>query len=220
MYFRASWRKPFLAEITRDESFRVGPVDRVTVPMMHEHSYAKDYDYFGDDTLQVLEVSCAGGQYALDVLLPRRWDGLPDLEASLRPQALESWIMGMKAPEEIDIALPKFLISSRVSLKEALAKLGVRLAFEEVADFSGVNGKSNDLFLADVIHAATIDLNEKGIEAAAALEYLVPDAFGDVPVSFHADHPFVFLVRDRRSGCILFLGRLVDPAQPTFGDRP
>jgi len=59
-------------------------------------------------------------------------------------------------------------------------------------------------------------VNEKGIEAAAAVDSISPDAFGNEPVSFHADHPFVFLVRDNRTGCTLFLGRLADPAQSTL----
>jgi serpin B len=131
----------------------------------------------------------------------------------LRTDLLETWIKEKHAPEDIDIMLPRFRFNKRFSLKEALAGLGVRQAFTETADFSGINGKSHDLFLGDVVHAATIDVNEKGIEAAAAVDSISADAFGDEPVSFHADHPFVFLVRDNRTGCILFLGRVADPGQ-------
>jgi serpin B len=213
LYLRASWQRPFLEQSTRNESFRVGQFRWVAVSTMHEHSYVKQFDYFGNETLQALELSCAGGDHAMVILLPRRWNGLAELEMSLGPKPLDSWIKGMRAPEEIDITLPRFLLSGQVSLTESLAKLGMRLAFEGIADFSGINGKSHDLFLSDVLHAATIDVNGKGIEAAATVGYISPDAFGDEPVSFHADHPFVFLIRDKRTGCILFLGRLADPSR-------
>jgi serpin B len=119
----------------------------------------------------------------------------------------------------MDIQVPKFRFNTRFSLKDALARLGVRQAFDVGrADFSGINGKTSDLFLCDILQAAMIDVHEKGIEAAAAVEYISADSYGGEPVTFHADHPFVFVVRDNRTGCILFLGRLVDPAPSAGAD--
>lgn len=216
LYLRATWQKPFLEQSTRDELFRVGRIEQVRVPMMHEHSYAADFDYWENGTLQALEIASAGGDCRILILLPKASDGLDCVERSLRPELLDSWIKKKHAPEEIDIQLPRFRFNSRFSLKESLAELGICQAFESTADFSGINGKSNDLFIQDIVHAATIDVNERGIEAAAAVEYISPDSIGAEPVSFHADHPFVFLVRDNRTGCVLFLGRLADPT-PSAG---
>jgi serpin B len=211
LYVRASWRKPFWEGGTRNEQFRIGPNESVAVPMMHEHSYVKDFNYWTDDLLQMLEVTSAGGECSFIVLLPRTWNGLDALEESMTLDRLESCIKEKYAPEEMDVKLPRFAVTARLSLKDALAGLGVRRAFEPSADFSGINGKQNDLFVWDVLHAATVDVNERGIEAAAAVDFVTPDAFGDEPVSFHADQPFVFLVRDNRTGCILILGRLANP---------
>jgi serpin B len=211
LYFRASWRNPFLKESTRDGSFRVGPNRSVTIPMMHEHSYAEDFGYAENDAWQMLRIACAADEFSMIVLLPKRWNGLNNVEESLAPQTLESWIKMLRVPEEIDVELPKFTIAARMSIKNVLSRLGMPGAFTDSADFSGINGKANDLCLSDAIHATFIDVNETGIEAAAALGYISPDSFGGEPPSFHADHPFLFLVRDNRSGCILFLGRVVDP---------
>jgi serpin B len=219
LYLRASWRSPFQEESTQDEVFRVGRTEGVRVPMMHEHSYDKDFDYWEDATSQILEISTNGGEYGLLIWLPRDWDGLDRLERSLQPELLETCLKAKRAPAEIDVQLPRFRFDSRFSLKETLAGLGMRQAFDgRRADFSGINGKSNDLFLSDVVHAATIDVNEKGLEAAAAVELISSDSFGDEPVSFHADHPFVFVVRDNRTGCILFLGRLANPSPSAGAD--
>jgi serpin B len=215
LYLRATWRTPFLEEGTQDQPFRISRTEAKQVPMMQMHTYTKEFAYWEDGTMQILEMSSAGGDCGFLILLPKTWDGLVRLERSLKPELIEIFLKDKREPEELDIRVPRFRFASRFSLKQALAGLGIRRVFDRAtADFSGINGQSNDLFLYDVVHADMIDVDEKGLEAAAAVEFISADAFGDEPVSFHADHPFVFLVRDNRTGCILFLGRLTDPAPP------
>jgi serpin B len=92
--------------------------------------------------------------------------------------------------------------------------LGMTLAFlSDEADFSGMDGKQ-DLFISAVLHKAFVDVNEEGTEAAAATGIVVGATAVLIPKEppvFRADHPFVFLIRDNRTGSILFLGRLVNP---------
>jgi serpin B len=85
-------------------------------------------------------------------------------------------------------------------------------AFGGDADFSGMNGK-RDLFISAVVHKAFVDVNEEGTEAAASTAVVMSRSSARLePVaSFRADHPFVFLIRDRRTGSILFLGRVMNP---------
>jgi serpin B len=176
------------------------------------YSYTSGFAYWEDRTTQILEMASGDNDCGFLILLPKAWDGLDRLEKLLKPEVIETFVKAKRVPEEMDIQVPKFRFNNRFSLKDALARLGVRRAFDgRRADFSGINGKRNDLFLCDIFHAATIDVDEKGIEAAAAVEYISADSFGGESVSFHADHPFVFVVRDNRTGCILFLGRLADP---------
>jgi serpin B len=94
------------------------------------------------------------------------------------------------------------------------SSLGMSLAFSDQADFSGISTeKEQKLF--DVVHQAFVDVNEEGTEAAAATGHIGGDAPGPVPrtVIFRADHPFLFLIKDQRTGAILFLGRVVDPKE-------
>ena len=184
---------------------------------MNDHSHSIVHGYYDGGSFQALELPCgSGGELAMVVLLPRENDGLAELETALTPEALDSWWPRFRRPEEIIIALPKYRIHADLALKRLLTELGMPLAFGGQADFSGINGKSRDLFLSAARHATFLDVHEEGIEAAAAMDALSPDAYGEEPPTFRADHPFVFLIRDTRSGCILFLGRVVNPLNQTY----
>ena len=111
------------------------------------------------------------------------------------------------------MALPRFKVEAGFELQKVLAAMGMPLAFVPEADFSGINGRQYDLFILAVIHKAFVDVNEEGTEAAAATAVLMGrgGALHEPAIVFRADHPFLILIRDKRSGCILFLGRVVDP---------
>jgi serpin B len=122
---------------------------------------------------------------------------------------------------EVKLFLPRFETTwGTVNTRDQLAALGMPLAFSpSQADFSGINGRQppaeNSLFISDVFHKAFVEVNEEGTEAAAGTSLHMtlgasPSNPPPVPI-FRADHPFVFAIRDRMSGAILFLGRIVDP---------
>jgi len=117
---------------------------------------------------------------------------------------------------KVQIWLPKFKTTSEFSLAETLRSLGMTLAFSEQADLSGISA-AEDLYVSAVIHKSYIDVNELGTEAAAATAVAVGAAVEvgkpEEPVVFRADHPFVYLIRDHRTGSILFLGRLLEPGK-------
>ncbi len=107
--------------------------------------------------------------------------------------------------------MPRFEFESESRLSEALKKLGMPVAFTGAADFSGMSSQA-DLLIQDVLHKAFVSVDEEGTEAAAAtavvigLESLPPTA------TMTIDRPFIFLIRDRQTATILFLGRVTDPA--------
>jgi serpin B len=113
--------------------------------------------------------------------------------------------------ELVEIAVPRFKLTSRFSLKETLEGLGMARAFERHADnFLGITDETPQ-WLIDVVHKAYVDVNEQGTEAAAATAVGMAGGIPPEPPKFIADHPFVFLIRDNLSGAILFFGRVVDP---------
>jgi len=127
----------------------------------------------------------------------------------------EEWATALKREREVIVTLPKFKITSDFDLEKELPKLGMTDIFVAgKADLSGMNGGRN-LFVSNVIHKAFVEVNEEGTEAAAATVIVVRPTSIQVnpeptPV-FRADHPFLFVIRDNRSGAVLFVGRVVDP---------
>jgi serpin B len=114
---------------------------------------------------------------------------------------------------EVRLSLPRFSSELKMNLRNELSQMGMDLAFGRDADFSGMTGEKN-LYIDEVIHKAFIEVSESGTEAAAATGAIISlkSAYRDEPVQFNADHPFLYFIRDRRTGCIIFLGRLVRPA--------
>jgi serpin B len=148
------------------------------------------------------------------VLLPRRRDGLADLEKALTADRLAAWLGKLRA-QKVEVSLPRFKLTGEFSLGDTLAALGMKRAFVSgAADFGGMDGGREALFITAVRHRAFVEVNEEGTEAAAAtgvaVGWLSAGPPSAVPV-FRADHPFVFAIRDVRTGVLLFLGRVARP---------
>jgi len=212
IYFKGTWAKQFDANETREEEFRVGPGKTVTVPMMQRTGGDAAYPYAETETLQVLEMPYAhesGNGLAMLVLLPKE-DSLTAAEEALDAERLAGLRESLIA-QNVRISFPKFTFDVGYSLPPALAAMGMPTAFaDDAADLSGMDG-TKDLFITGVFHTAFIDVNEEGTEAAAATGVIA--GRGVTPV-FRADHPFVFLIVEKDSGAILFMGRVVNPESP------
>jgi serpin B len=212
IYFKGNWVHKFKPEATRDAPFHVSPEITVTAPLMHQTD-AFGYAEFPD--LQVLELPYTGNDVSMVVLLPRDADGLGKLEEQLTAPKLTAWTTNLER-QQVQVFLPKFKATSEFSLGSKLAQMGMPDAFSPKADFSGMDGTHN-LFISDVIHKAYVDVDEQGTEAAAATGVVMTRAAMFRPVQpipvFRADHSFLFLIRDNRTGSILFLGRVLDPKQ-------
>ncbi len=205
VYFLGDWASPFEAFATRPEAFRTPAGAPVQVPTMHQTGR---FGYRKGDGYQVLELGYKGGDLSMLIVLPDAVDGLAGLESKLDPKLFEAGPM-----QRVAVSLPKFKAESEFDLSKVLAELGLSLLFTDDADLSGMDGR-RDLAVSAVIHKAYVDVNEKGTEAAAAtaIGIRATSAFmPDKPVEFKADHPFLFAIKDRRNGQILFLGRLSKP---------
>jgi serpin B len=214
IYFKGRWSSPFKPSQTAPAPFFVAAEKKVEVPLMHIQDR---FRYAENPDCQLLELSYAsdnGPGLSMMVLLPRKIDGLPQLEKLLNAATLNRW-RESAAFEKVNVFLPKFKLTSEFQLGPTLVALGMPRPFTAAADFSGLDG-AKDLFISAVIHKAYVDVNESGTEAAAATGVMVGmNAVmrpRPVPV-FRADHPFIFLICDEHSGSILFLGRTENPAE-------
>ena len=180
--------------------------------MMHQ---TRRFGYGESDELQVLALPYLGNM-AMLILLPKKTDGLAELEKSLSGENLKKWTTTLK-PRLVKVSLPRFKMTAEFSLRDVLMSMGMKLPFSERADFTGMSTEE-PLSISAVIHKAFVDVNEEGTEAAAATAVTIALAMAvepkpEEPVEFRADHPFVFLLRDHQTGSILFMGRLANPKE-------
>jgi serpin B len=217
VYFKGRWSDPFSASATRDGDFFTGAETRVPARLMRQITHAR---YVEADGVQAAEFDYDGGEFALAVLLPRQRTGLEALERTLISDAdLNLWLRRLTDAERqrLDVTLPKVEIESEYDLAETLMSLGLRVAFTDRADFSGVT-EAERLAISQVIHKTFLAIDEEGTEAAAvtAIDMVATAApMGPPPpppIEFKADHPFFLVLHHRRSGVRLFLGRIVTTA--------
>ncbi len=215
IYFLGSWATPFVVESTADLPFLVKGKKRVPVPTMSQVEYHR----FGEvDGARLLELAYKDSPLAMTLVLPNKADGLPALEKALNSETLQEWLTAL-SPEKVSVHLPRFeLKDARLPLVDSLKALGMKLVFSRGdADFrtmANPPAKADRLFISAAFHEAFVKVDESGTEAAAATAVVMARAGGapTPPKEFHADHPFLFLIRDTESGAILFLGRVVDPS--------
>lgn len=207
IYFKGQWAHMFRAAATQAEDFHLDDGKTVKVPMMAQQSR---FSYAHMDGMAVVELPYKDNDLSLIAILP---DGdLKPLLAGLTPERIEAARKALR-PAQVSLYLPKFHFETRYLLEDMLRGLGMPDAFDEAkADFSGMTG-NKDLYIGHVIHQAFIDVNEEGSEAAAATAVVMEgkSVHIDIPETFHADRPFLFIIVHKATGSILFLGRVANP---------
>lgn len=211
IYFKGTWLEQFDKQATQEQEFTKLNGDKVRTPLMHK-SMTKDCLYAEISDFQALDIPYTGQRLSMLVLLPRKHDGLPALERRLTPAELASVIHSLKAISRVQVYLPRFRIATDTyPLNGPLQALGIRDAFSAAADFSGMHTGPEKLYIDKVLHKAFVEVNEEGTEAAAATAVIMAARSAGSYVIFRADRPFLFLIRDRATGSILFVGRVIDP---------
>lgn len=216
VYFNEKWQHAFETSVTLDQPFHLESGGTVHVPLMQQNARCQYTQRAG---YQAVDLDYRGSDLSMLVLLPDRRDGLRDLETTITSQVLRDCVKGFNT-REVTLYLPRFQISwGTVNITDQLIALGMPLAFSRSsADFSGINGcqapDEGSLVLSAVFHKAFVEVNEEGtqVAAAAAAGMTLGGPF-EPPPTFRADHPFLFAIRDRWSGAILFLGRVTNPSR-------
>ncbi|XP_066945267.1 uncharacterized protein [Macrobrachium rosenbergii] len=221
VYFKGFWKREFTKSSTQKRDFSVAPSNTVSVDMM---SQVADFSYGESSQLgaRVLELPYAGSNLSMILLLPNaNGNGARSLASVVKK--LSSAVLrdaisaGKLQSRSVDVLLPKFKFRGELSenLVTALKKMGIVDIFDgSRADLSQFSSK-NKLAVSDIIHKAYVDVNEEGTEAAAATAlFIVPDIAlmkPPKPVEFHCNKPFVFMVFDRLTNNVLFIGDIKNP---------
>jgi serpin B len=209
IYFKGQWKDKFRKESTTEQPFFTSADASIPVPMMHQGG---KYRYYQDENLKLVEMPYAGDRLAMTLILPLEQHALArQVEARLTEENLNRWINAADMKKG-DIAVPRFEFETKYELTPTLEALGMRLAFTDAADFSGIT-TAEPLKISFVVHKAFIKVDEEGSEAAAATGVGMKLAAAPIEdrFTFRADQPFVFMIRDTKTGSVLFLGRFANP---------
>ncbi|MEE9461258.1 MAG: serpin family protein [Bacteroidales bacterium] len=209
IYFNGGWMFPFDTAATFPSLFHTSKQESIKTDFMHQ---TRSYPYYEDEEIQAISLPYKNNRMALMVILPKSIEGWRLISQVINYERINLVISGM-GTREVQLALPKFRSELQINLRQELTSMGMGTAFSRHADLSGMTGEEN-LYVDEVIHKAFIEVNEMGTEAAAATAAIIglKSSLRDDPVRFNADHPFVFFLFDRQTGCIIFTGRLVKPS--------
>ncbi|XP_069576923.1 probable serpin E3 [Brachyistius frenatus] len=210
--FRGIWQKQFLFTNTQNLPFILSDGSAIKVPMMYQAAEVSfgQFRTASDQRYTVLELPFLGRSLSLQVVLPsERKTPLSSLESLLTARQLASWDTGLRRTK-MDIFLPRFRMQNRFNLRSVLPALGISDAFNPTAaDFTGISVEEG-LYVSDAFHEVRIEVTEDGSKAAAATAMVLLKR-SRAPV-FKADRPFLFLLRQINTGSILFMGRVMNPA--------
>jgi len=214
VYFQGEWEHPFDPQKTTLAPFHLTSEDFKKTPMLKQ---LQKFPYFENKDIQCLALPFMRKnekQSLLQCILILPKTSLKEIEHSLNTQTFDKWILSCK-PTLIEAHIPKFCFSQRFLLNESLKQLGMRDAFTYLANFSKIDGMK-DLFINKALHETFFSFDENGVVAASAtasqlgLTSIPPGE--KTPISFNADHPFLFFIIDYPTRTILFMGRVVNPS--------
>jgi serine protease inhibitor len=204
VYFKGNWTRKFNASDTKPSPFQT-PAGQTNVPTMNAQN---NFKYFHHSDFSMLELDYGSTNFAMDILLPHQNKTVSDVMGLLNATNFDAWTQQLSVVDNMQIALPKFRFEYEKGLNNILTGLGMGVAFTDYADFSGISTELQ-LLITEVKHKTYIDVNEEGTEAAAATSIGI--GVTSMPPSFIANRPFLFIIRERDTNTILFIGKVCDP---------
>jgi len=205
IYFKGIWKFEFAKKDTREQPFYLQDGTSVNVDMMNRKITA---NCLSNDLFSSIELPYGKGNWRMFLFLPESGKTLKDIEDQLTSENWNLWMTQYKEITDLELYLPRFKFAYEESLKNALAAMGMEVAFTEAADFSGIL-PGGGLMISDVKHKTFVEVNEEGTEAAAVTSVeIVLTSMGEY-LSFN--RPFLFAIAEKSSGAVLFLGKLMNP---------
>jgi serine protease inhibitor len=210
IYFNGTWKYEFDITETVNDDFYLNDGSSIPVPTMMQQEH---FNYYKNDIFSAAELPYGDGNYSMVILLPENNKSVNDVIAELNSENWNTW-SGSFSEKEMIIHLPKFKFKYFNLLNQALKNLGMGIAFTFDADFSGIN-PDRDLAISRVLHKAFVDVNEEGTEAAAvtAVEIIrnVSEGPEDEIIRFYVNRPFLFVIKEKDTNAIIFIGRVMKP---------
>ena len=218
IYFKGFWASQFDKKLTRPAKFYTMEDKALSVPMMHQTA---EYSVAKHDDFMAVAMPYKVDSLAMVIILPKERKGLSKVEHKLSAEIVQSVLSDLerKKPTKVMLSLPRFKIEFGASLIPSFQSNGMQLAFSpKNADFGGITGRDNALgliWIAQIQHKAFLEVNEEGSEAAAvtAVEFVTKSVHRIIRSRFQVDHPFLFLLVDKTTNAILFMGCVNNPLE-------
>ncbi|MGB2697684.1 MAG: serpin family protein, partial [Candidatus Zixiibacteriota bacterium] len=209
IYFKGTWTYQFDKNETKSDRFYLPDGSWKPCKMMEQRAL---FDYFENYTFQAIDLPYGEGDFSKTIFLPTLGTNIDSLIAQLDQDNLNHWINCFES-DSVDLYLPRFKLEYQLRLNQTLINLGMGSTFSGSADFSRMF-ENIDVFISQVKHKTFVEVNEEGTEAAAVTSIGMATSAGN-PSSprlvMQVDRPFVFMIREKVSGTILFIGKIVDP---------
>ena len=206
VYFKGSWRSRFDPNETANAQFRRADGTAEPMKLMHQTAMLR---YFETPEMQGVELLYGNGAFAMTVILPTAGRDVNEVVGSLTETSWAEWTARF-AEREVELYLPKLKLAYERPMNDDLKALGMRLAFRDgEADFTGLSPLGRELFISKVKQKTFVDIHEEGTEAAAVTVVVVGTTSMSVTPIMRVDRPFLFAIRERFSGTILFVGKIV-----------
>ena len=203
IYFKGSWRERFDPALTQDAAFHATTGDQ-TARLMHRHDKML---YAESSTYQAVDLSYGDSAFTMTVVLPQTGTSVESLAASLDPATWQA-LTGNLHARDVDLYLPKVTMSWVRDLIPDLEGLGMIMPFADGADFTRMSTRGRELYISTVRQKTFVDINEEGTEAAAVTSTGVTVTSAPVVSVMRVDRPFIFVIRERLSGTVLFMGKV------------
>lgn len=204
LYFNAPWKTTFDSTATKDIVFTKSNGDQVSQQQMKQYSKC---NYMYTDFMQMIELPYGNENFSMLFLLPTDDFTITDLINELDYTTLDQWVDEMDTSYVV-VRIPKFKFEWGREINNEIKSLGLEIAFGSNADFSGIN-MSEDIAITQVIHKLFFNVNEAGTEAAAVTDVHI--GWGSSPIFFTVDKPFLFILKEKTSDVILFIGKVEEP---------
>uniref|UniRef100_A0A8D0AAJ8 Thyroxine-binding globulin n=1 Tax=Sander lucioperca TaxID=283035 RepID=A0A8D0AAJ8_SANLU len=206
IYYKGKWETPFDPKLTKEDDFNVDENTKVSVDMMNmEDDFYTYHDRVLNTTVLQLPFNSS---YSMLLMLP---DVMATLENAISPDHVTKWLKAMVDRRRYDVYIPKFSIKTSYNLNDVLSEMGMTDMFGDRVNLRGISEEQR-LKVSEVVHQATLDVDEAGAEAASAtvIGIYVSAFLGPVPV-LKFNRPFMVIITEHNTEKILFLGKIINP---------
>ncbi|MFQ6041536.1 MAG: serpin family protein, partial [Candidatus Poribacteria bacterium] len=211
IYFKGIWTYEFDESQTRDDLFTLPDGSKKPCRMMSQEN---EFQYFENDEFQAIDLPYGDGDFRMTIFLPRLEKDVDSLIGTLNQENWNRW-MNSFHKRKLTLQLPKFTLKYDIELNDVLKGLGMEIAFNSSeADFTKMYKEEEvgaNLYISKVKHKTFVEVNEEGTEAAAVTSVEMTITAVPFKLLMRIDRPFIFAIRENRSGTILFIGKIVEP---------